>query len=118
MGYERKLFTDTVKLSAYEIETRLDEMLGTTFSNDATESRGGLMKKGTDAARVAMARDRRAVDVSLMEQEAGNDLRDIHASGGDRGTSCLRTIVGVPIVYSRNQSSSRRPMIWQPRWLA
>jgi hypothetical protein len=40
LGYERKLFTDTVKLSAYEIETRLYEMLGTTFSNDATEGRG------------------------------------------------------------------------------
>jgi hypothetical protein len=31
LGYERKLFTDTVKLSAYEIETRLDEMFDTTF---------------------------------------------------------------------------------------
>jgi hypothetical protein len=40
LGYERKLFTDTVKLSAYEIETRLYEMLGATFSNDATEGRG------------------------------------------------------------------------------
>jgi hypothetical protein len=42
LGYERKLFTDSVKLSTYEIETRLDEMLGSTFRNDATEGRGAI----------------------------------------------------------------------------
>jgi hypothetical protein len=40
LSYERKLFTDTVKLSAYEIETRLYRMLGTTYGNSATEGRG------------------------------------------------------------------------------
>jgi len=40
LSYERKLFTDTVKLSAYEIETRLYEMLGVSFSNSPTEGRG------------------------------------------------------------------------------
>ena len=40
LSYERKLFTDTIKLAAYEIETRLYEMLGTTFSNNAAEGRG------------------------------------------------------------------------------
>ena len=40
LSYERKLFTDTVKLSAYEIETRLYEMLGATYSNSPTEGRG------------------------------------------------------------------------------
>ena len=40
LSYERKLFTDTIKLSAYEIETRLYEMLGTTYCNSATEGRG------------------------------------------------------------------------------
>jgi hypothetical protein len=40
LNYERKLFTDTIKLSAYEIETRLYKMLGTAFSNNATEGRG------------------------------------------------------------------------------
>ena len=30
LSYERKLFTDTIKLGAYEIETRLYEMLGMT----------------------------------------------------------------------------------------
>ena len=40
LGYERKLFTDTIKLSAYEIETRLYEMLGGTFCNSETEGRG------------------------------------------------------------------------------
>ena len=39
LSYERKLFTDTIKLSAYEIETRLYGMLGTTFSNHAAEGR-------------------------------------------------------------------------------
>jgi transposase-like protein len=39
LSYERKLFTDTIKLSAYEIETRLYAMLGTTFSNNAAEGR-------------------------------------------------------------------------------
>ena len=39
LSYERKLFTDTIKLSAYEIETRLYAMLGMTFSNNATEGR-------------------------------------------------------------------------------
>ena len=40
LTYERKLFTDTIKLSAYEIETRLYEMLGGTFCNSETEVRG------------------------------------------------------------------------------
>jgi len=40
LSYERKLFTDTVKLSAYEIETRLYGMLGESYSNSATEGRG------------------------------------------------------------------------------
>jgi len=40
LSYERKLFTDTIKLSAYEIETRLYEMLGATFCNSTTEGRG------------------------------------------------------------------------------
>ena len=40
LSYERKLFTDTIKLSAYEIETRLYEMLGGTFCNSETEGRG------------------------------------------------------------------------------
>jgi hypothetical protein len=40
LSYERKLFTDTIKLSAYEIETRLYEMLGVTYSNSETEGRG------------------------------------------------------------------------------
>jgi hypothetical protein len=40
LSYERKLFTDTVKLSAYEIETRLYTMLGESYSNSATEGRG------------------------------------------------------------------------------
>ena len=40
LSYERKLFTDTIKLAAYEIETRLYEMLGPTFSNCASEGRG------------------------------------------------------------------------------
>ena len=39
LSYERKLFTDTIKLGAYEIETRLYGMLGTTFSNNAAEGR-------------------------------------------------------------------------------
>ena len=40
LSYERKLFTDTIKLGAYEIETRLYEMLGTTYANSETEGRG------------------------------------------------------------------------------
>jgi hypothetical protein len=40
LSYERKLFTDTVKLAAYEIETRLYEMLGMSFSNSPMEGRG------------------------------------------------------------------------------
>ncbi len=40
LSYERKLFTDTIKLSAYEIETRLYELLGETFCNSQTEGRG------------------------------------------------------------------------------
>ena len=40
LSYERKLFTDTIKLGAYEIETRLYEMLGKTYSNSQTEGRG------------------------------------------------------------------------------
>ena len=40
LSYERKLFTDTIKLGAYEIETRLYEMLGMTYSNNETEGRG------------------------------------------------------------------------------
>ena len=40
LSYERKLFTDTVKLSAYEIETRLYTMLGASYSNSASEGRG------------------------------------------------------------------------------
>jgi hypothetical protein len=40
LSYERKLFTDTIKLGAYEIETRLYEMLGMTYSNSETEGRG------------------------------------------------------------------------------
>jgi len=40
LSYERKLFTDTVKLSAYEIETRLYGMLGESYSNSAAEGRG------------------------------------------------------------------------------
>ena len=40
LSYERKLFTDTIKLGAYEIETRLYEMLGVTYSNSETEGRG------------------------------------------------------------------------------
>lgn len=40
LSYERKLFTDTIKLSAYEIETRLYEMLGGTFCSNAMEGRG------------------------------------------------------------------------------
>ena len=40
LSYERKLITDTIKLSAYEIETRLYEMLGGTFCNSETEGRG------------------------------------------------------------------------------
>jgi len=39
LSYERKLFTDTIKLGAYEIETRLYEMLGVTYSNSETEGR-------------------------------------------------------------------------------
>lgn len=39
LSYERKLFTDTIKLSAYEIETRLYGMLGVTFCNSETEGR-------------------------------------------------------------------------------
>ncbi len=35
----RKLFTDTIKLGAYEIGTRLYEMLGTTYGNSETEGR-------------------------------------------------------------------------------
>jgi hypothetical protein len=40
LSYERKLFTDTIKLSAYEIETRLYTMLGGSYSNSGTEGRG------------------------------------------------------------------------------
>ena len=40
MIYERKLFTDTIKPSAYEIETRLYTMLGDSYSNRASEGRG------------------------------------------------------------------------------
>jgi hypothetical protein len=40
LSHERKLFTDTIKLGAYEIETRLYEMLGVTYSNSETEGRG------------------------------------------------------------------------------
>lgn len=40
LSYERKLFTDTIKLGAYEIETRLYEMLGATYRNSETEGRG------------------------------------------------------------------------------
>jgi hypothetical protein len=40
LSYERKLFTDTIKLGAYEIETRLYEMLGVTYGNSETEGRG------------------------------------------------------------------------------
>jgi transposase len=40
LSYERKLFTDTVKLSAYEIETRLYGMLPSTFCRGAFEGRG------------------------------------------------------------------------------
>lgn len=40
LSYERKLFTDTIKLGAYEIETRLYEMLGRTYRNSETEGRG------------------------------------------------------------------------------
>jgi hypothetical protein len=39
LSYERKLFTDTIKLGAYEIETRLYEMLGVTYRNSETEGR-------------------------------------------------------------------------------
>ena len=40
LNYERKLFTDTIKLNAYQIETRLYELLGETFRNRETEGRG------------------------------------------------------------------------------
>ena len=40
LSYERKLFTDTVKLAAYEIETRLYQMLGMRFRNSPMEGRG------------------------------------------------------------------------------
>ena len=39
LSYERKLITDTIKLSAYEIETRLYGMLGAAFCNSETEGR-------------------------------------------------------------------------------
>jgi hypothetical protein len=39
LSYERKLFTDTVKLSAYEIETQLYAMLGVHFRNSPSEGR-------------------------------------------------------------------------------
>jgi hypothetical protein len=39
LSYERKLFTDTVKLCAYEIETRLFEMALGTFRRGPFEGR-------------------------------------------------------------------------------
>ncbi|MGB4859739.1 MAG: putative transposase [Dokdonella sp.] len=54
LSYERKLFTDTIKLGAYEIETRLYEMLGVTYSNSETEGRGLIrsMLEGSGDIRV------------------------------------------------------------------
>jgi hypothetical protein len=40
LSYERKLFTDTLKLNAYEIETRLYGLLPTTFRRASLEGRG------------------------------------------------------------------------------
>jgi len=39
LSYERKLFTDTIKLGAYEIETRLHALLSMTYCNSETEGR-------------------------------------------------------------------------------
>jgi hypothetical protein len=55
LSYERKLFTDTIKLGAYEIETRLYEMLGMTYRNSETEGRGLIraILEGSGDIRVA-----------------------------------------------------------------
>ena len=42
LSYESKLFSDTVKLSAYEIETRLYGLLGVSFVRRGEEGRSLL----------------------------------------------------------------------------
>ena len=42
LSYERKLFSDTLKLSAYEIETRLCGLLGASFVRRCEEGRSLL----------------------------------------------------------------------------
>jgi hypothetical protein len=68
LSYERKLFTDTIKLGAYEIETRLYGMLGVTYSNSETEGCGLIrsMLEGRGDIRV----ESETIDVHLDQLSA------------------------------------------------
>jgi hypothetical protein len=68
LSYERKLFTDTIKLSAYEIETRLYEMLGGTFRNNPTEGRSLIQEILSASGDLRVASD--AIEVHLNQLSA------------------------------------------------
>jgi len=68
LSYERKLFTDTVKLAAYEIETRLYEMLGMSFSNSPMEGRGIIRALLSTSGDIRVTGD--LIEVHLDQQSA------------------------------------------------
>jgi hypothetical protein len=68
LSYERKLFTDTVKLSAYEIETQLYRMLGTSYSNSAGEGRGIIQSLLSGSGDIRVQRD--LIEVHLDQLSA------------------------------------------------
>jgi hypothetical protein len=68
LSYERKLFTDTIKLCAYEIETRLYELLGGTFCNRATEGRGLIQELLSTSGDLRVASD--VIEVHLEQLSA------------------------------------------------
>jgi hypothetical protein len=68
LSYERKLFTDTIKLSAYEIETRLYEMLGGTFRSNPTEGRSLIQEILSASGDLRVASD--VIEVHLNQLSA------------------------------------------------
>ena len=77
LSYERKLFTDTIKLGAYEIETRLYEMLGVTYSNSETEGRSLIraILEGTGDIRVEAG----TIEVHLDQLSAPRYTQAMHS---------------------------------------
>ena len=68
LSYERKLFTDTVKLAAYEIETRLYQMLGMSFRNSPMEGRGIIRALLSTRGDIRVTGD--LIEVHLDQQSA------------------------------------------------